>query len=176
MKKCIICKEDKELDQFYKHSKMKDGRLNKCILCCKNQQSARTEILKLSPSWVAKEQARGRNKYKRLYKGKAASVQNKERNISNYTNRFPEKRAATLATWSLKRKFKGNHLHHWSYLTQNQTDVIEIRPELHYILHRFLIYEQSQMCYKTKGGELLDSRDKHYKFLLKKIREILCHK
>lgn len=34
MKPCICCGETKQLDQFYKHPKMKDGHLNKCISCC----------------------------------------------------------------------------------------------------------------------------------------------
>jgi hypothetical protein len=34
-KKCISCGEEKILDEYYKHSQMKDGRLNKCKDCCK---------------------------------------------------------------------------------------------------------------------------------------------
>lgn len=33
MKKCIKCNEEKELNQFHKHSGMKDGYLNKCSKC-----------------------------------------------------------------------------------------------------------------------------------------------
>ena len=33
MKRCICCGEMKPLDEFYKHPKMKDGHLNKCIRC-----------------------------------------------------------------------------------------------------------------------------------------------
>lgn len=34
-KKCFKCGKVKDTELFYKHSKMKDGHLNKCIECCK---------------------------------------------------------------------------------------------------------------------------------------------
>jgi Recombination endonuclease VII len=35
MKNCFKCKENKELAQFYPHKGMTDGRLNKCVVCCR---------------------------------------------------------------------------------------------------------------------------------------------
>jgi len=35
MKKCIICSQQKNLDEYYNHSKTKDGKLGKCKTCTK---------------------------------------------------------------------------------------------------------------------------------------------
>jgi len=35
VKKCFKCKRSKSLHLFYKHSRMKDGHLNKCFACTK---------------------------------------------------------------------------------------------------------------------------------------------
>lgn len=44
MKKCIGCGEIKNLDCFYKHKQMKDGRLNKCKSCVKVDVKKNREV------------------------------------------------------------------------------------------------------------------------------------
>ena len=35
IKKCFKCGKEKDVEEFYKHKMMKDGRLNKCIECAR---------------------------------------------------------------------------------------------------------------------------------------------
>lgn len=39
MKKCTICKIEKELNQFYKQKRMKDNYRNDCKKCCNNRSA-----------------------------------------------------------------------------------------------------------------------------------------
>lgn len=172
MKKCIICGVPQELSEYYKHSEMSDGHLNKCKTCCKAQAKEREELLRQSSEWVEKEKIRHREKYYRLdYKDKhKPSFEKKKESISKYKGKYPEKYFAKNASGKIK-KTKGCHLHHWSYNESDWKDVIELPKEEHYLLHRYIKYDQSVMMYRTLDGHLLNTKQSHLDLLIK-IKEI----
>ena len=160
MKKCFKCDQVKPLSDYYTHKRMADGHLGKCKDCTKSDnQKNLLEKLK-DPAFFEYEQKRHRDKYYRLgYKEKhKPSPEAKKMTIAAYNEKYPEK---ILAKSKSGKSPAGFHLHHWSYKKEHQKDVIAIKHADHYTLHRFLVYDQQSMCYKTKSGVLLDTKEKH---------------
>lgn len=163
---CFKCQNLLPIVEFYTHKKMPDGHLNKCKNCTKIDVRKREEELKNDPEWIEKERERNREKYHRLgYKGKNTPSTDKKREIiKKYKQKFPEKYLASRYTEIYLTKIPGQHLHHWSYNQEDWLDVIELSISDHNFLHRHIIYEQEIMMYKTKEGELLDTKEKHIKY------------
>lgn len=65
MKACFKCGLLKPLEAFYKHAKMADGHLNKCIECAKRDSSSYRRSKILDPQWLKSERVRCVNKSKR---------------------------------------------------------------------------------------------------------------
>ncbi len=65
-KPCIGCGLKLPLDQFYRHPRMADGRLNKCKLCVRSDVNRRHRRLIEDPIWREQQRKRHRNKYHRL--------------------------------------------------------------------------------------------------------------
>lgn len=165
MKSCFKCNIAQPLSSFYAHSAMKDGRLNKCISCTKNDVNVRYSHLKQDSEWMTRERERHRMKYYRLnYRETPVNPDVKRLSAKMYMFRYPEKYNAKKAACRIERQ-KGCHMHHWSYRPEHWKDVIELPINVHYLIHRHLSYDQTFKQYRDKDGNLLDSREKHEQFI-----------
>lgn len=168
-KVCFKCQQEKALTDFYVHKRMADGRLGKCKTCTKADSVNRWQEKYKDPEWAEKEKTRHRKKYHLLgYRERHKPTSEKKRCFTErYKERYPEKdRCRSLAS-NLRKELKTpktHDLHHWCYAVGFEGDVIELRKEEHYFLHRFLDYDQEAMMYRTKQGRLLDTKQKHIAF------------
>ena len=165
-KVCFKCSNLLSIDNFYKHKRMTDGHLNKCIECTKKDIRQRESELRLDQNWVESEKERQRDKYYRLnYKGKHKPTSERKREIiKKHNQKFPEKVLARKYTEIFLTKNKGLNLHHWSYNQEHWLDIIELSIKEHNFLHRFIQYNQEKMVYETLDGILLDTKEKHINY------------
>ena len=163
MKICFKCGANKPLSEFYKHSRMKDGHVNKCKECNKNDVHLNYRDNILKEGFIENERKRGRNKYRRLYLGTGKA--NPE-SIARYFIKFPEKKKATTMSGHLKKPFEGAEKHHWSYNEEHYKDVIWLTKKEHMKGHRFIIYDQERKMYRRYDNNiLLDKKEAHESFI-----------
>ena len=149
---CFKCGQEKPLSEFYRHSQMADGYLNKCKECTKKDVHENYEKKIESEEYVEKERARGRDKYKRLYAGRV------EKNHSHSENSTTRRNLKTRGIIIEGR----DELHHWNY--NKRLSVFILSPREHKKAHASLVFDTETGCFKC-GENLLDTAEKHRKFL-----------
>jgi hypothetical protein len=88
------------------------------------------------------------------------------RNKYNHLN--PDKVKAHRAVINLKCSpncFK----HHWSFNFKDYTNIIELDRKYLNFIRAHLVYDHTTKYYKDLKGNLLDTKDKHRKYLDEKI-------
>lgn len=156
MKKCFKCGIEKDLSDFYKHKQMADGHLNKCKKCTVTDAKKQTEKITSTPEGLEKERDRHRKKYARLgYKEKQIK----------WNEKRPWVKSAVYK--NLHRNFKvpkGVDIHHWNY--EMPLDFFLLNVSNHKKAHNIL--KINNMIFEDLDGNLLDSREKHLKYLTDK--------
>ena len=152
---CFKCGRKLPLSEFYKHSRMADGHLNKCKDCTKKDVSQNYGIKSKDESWVEKERARGREKFHRL--------NYKERSWFNKTRRDFH----TPSNIGSKLRFRGydvdgKEAHHWNY--NKPMSVILLSPKAHHRIHKYVKVSREDKYLYTLDGECLDTEEKTLKY------------
>jgi len=95
MKQCFKCKQHLELLEFYKHSMMSDGHLNKCKSCTKQDSENRRKQKEKNIDWALSERKRHREKSRKYRDEGRVLIKNNSYN-KKWICENPEKRKAHM--------------------------------------------------------------------------------
>lgn len=170
MKKCFKCGETKPLEDFYKHPKMADGRVNKCKEC--NKADVISNRLKRKNYYDAYDRLRSTTEHRRDQKrAREARPEVKSRRstyIRQYAHSEKQKEATTAVASAVKKgtivklpcfvcgntKVEG---HHPDY--DRQLDVIWLCTKHHAEVHRDYNHEEDKLLMaNTVKGSAWDFR------------------
>lgn len=165
-KKCFKCDAVKPLGEFYRHSRMADGHLNKCKECTKNDMHKQHERNYQDPKRVEKERARGREKYKRLgYKDKYLMPEHRDNHMIKNMNIFCRRRGILNS---------GEEVHHWNY--NEPYSVIILTRSQHKRLHQNLVFDKDTLMFRTKSGLLLKTLKYHVVYAKQVLSDLRYYK
>ena len=151
MKQCKECKVLKEKIEFY-------GFQGECKECTKKRVKLREQEKRNNPDWVEKERARHRDKYKRLGYKEKQKIWNEKR---------PHTKSSVYKGLNKKYKIpKGFEIHHWNYLDCFLEDFFILPIKEHRKAHTFL--NKTSYFFEGLNGEILNTREKHFEYLVKK--------
>jgi len=148
IKKCFKCGETKSLIEFYKHSRMLDGHLNKCKDCTKKdtQKNYRANIQYYKTYNQNRAKLPHRVKNRKEYAKSEKGIEVHKNNIKTYIRKNPHKRQAhnqvnnAIRSGKLKKQVcficgeRQTQAHHYDY--SKPLSVIWFCHEHHLWMHR----------------------------------------
>lgn len=128
-KRCFKCGRILPLSDFYVHSQMADGHLNKCKECAKKDVQNHYAKNSENEEFMNKERQRGRDKYRRLgyVKTKSRTMCLTNTDSARNINRDLKKIGVNLV---------GRECHHWNY--NHLRSVFVLSRKAHKRLHKHL--------------------------------------
>lgn len=168
-KVCFKCGRDLPLSEYYKHSRMADGHLNKCKECTKKDVHTKYVENAQDPSYVEKERARGRDKYKRLYGNFNPEIFDTRPKVRRF-----EMYSRTSMTRDTRRRVQARYpelvltpdicVHHWTY--SRPYHVYLVSKKTHTEIHHLTRYIIDCDCFADlTTGEMLDTVEKYSAWL-----------